>query len=239
MDIIKIKMNQEILLNQIRNGDFSHAYLLCGEDEKEKRKAVDSIIKVLKISPFDVHFLEKEEEKSGIPIEKIRELKRLIQLKPHSSEYKLAIIFSGENLTIEAGNALLKTLEEPPSRSLIFITVKNARNILPTINSRCQKVYVSSSLTSRENQVSIFSEKMSLPQKFNLAEKISKKDKEEIKKTVQEEIENLRIKMLLSKERSDQQRWKNLIEQSLEYFNLLQTNANSRLILENFILDFQ
>lgn len=231
-------MNQEILLNQIRNGGFSHAYLLCGEDEQEKRKTIDGIIRVLKITPFDVHFLEKEEEKSGIPIEKIRELKRAIQLKPHSSEYKLAAIFSGENLTLEAGNALLKTLEEPPLHSLIFITVKNARNVLPTINSRCQKVYVSS-LATRENQAGTFSENMSLSQKFNLAEKISKENKEEVKKIIQEEIGNLRIRMLSSKDQDDQQRWKYLIKQNLEYFNLLKTNTNSRLILENFILDLQ
>lgn len=233
-------MNQEILLKQMSNGRFSHAYLLHGEDENGKRKTIDGIIRNLKITPSDTHFLEKMEGDQGIKIEAIRALRRTIQLKPHSSPYKLAAIFSGEDLTSEASNALLKTLEEPPAHSLIFLTVKNPKNVLSTINSRCQKVYVYPSEKNRQssaNDIIFPLEDATIREKFQFAEKLSKKDKSDTERFVKETIERLRREMLTAKEKDIQLQWSELTDKGLTYFNLLKTNVNARLLLENFMLE--
>ena len=60
-----------------------------------------------------------------------------IVIKPYSSPYKIYIINEGEKMTVQAQNALLKTLEEPPAYGVILILTTNVEALLPTIVSRC------------------------------------------------------------------------------------------------------
>ena len=60
-----------------------------------------------------------------------------IVIKPYSSPYKIYIINEGEKMTVQAQNALLKTLEEPPAYGVILILATNVEALLPTIVSRC------------------------------------------------------------------------------------------------------
>ena len=76
-----------------------------------------------------------------IKIEEIRDLIAQAQLRPFEAKRKIFIIRGAENLTTEAGNALLKTLEEPSATSVILLTTAAPANILGTIRSRCQPVY--------------------------------------------------------------------------------------------------
>ena len=58
-------------------------------------------------------------------------------IKPYSSKYKIYIIADADLMTVQAQNALLKTLEEPPQYAVIMLLTENAEVLLPTIRSRC------------------------------------------------------------------------------------------------------
>jgi DNA polymerase-3 subunit delta' len=100
----------------------------------------------------DVLIIDTEKENTGtgepgkprkareIKIEEIRALQHQINLSPYSGKRKIVIIDSAERLTAEAANCLLKTLEEPPQKSVIFLISSAWQRILPTIISRCQLI---------------------------------------------------------------------------------------------------
>ena len=60
-----------------------------------------------------------------------------IMIRPYSSKYKIYIIADADMMSVEAQNALLKTIEEPPEYAVIMLLTENAETLLPTINSRC------------------------------------------------------------------------------------------------------
>ncbi len=60
-----------------------------------------------------------------------------VAIKPYSSPRKVYIMNEGEKMTVQAQNALLKTLEEPPEYTVILILTTNVESLLPTILSRC------------------------------------------------------------------------------------------------------
>lgn len=77
-------------------------------------------------------------EKSGIGVDEIREqINDDIEIKPYSSRYKIYIVDDSEKMTVQAQNALLKTIEEPPEYAIIILLTTNADMFLPTILSRC------------------------------------------------------------------------------------------------------
>jgi len=86
------------------------------------------------------YFMALHPNKGTISIDSVRELKRFMRLKTTGSLAlrRGIIIEQAESLTIEAQNSLLKLLEEPPSDTVIVITVQSSRAMLPTIYSRSQ-----------------------------------------------------------------------------------------------------
>ena len=74
---------------------------------------------------------------TNIGIEAIRNWVKRLSYKPISSTQKIGIIHPGELMSIEAQQALLKTIEEPPVETMIAITIPFLGAVLPTIQSRC------------------------------------------------------------------------------------------------------
>ena len=123
-----------------------HAYLIYGAT-KEKRE--EHIFKLVN-SQFKFKFqnnpdLEIINGEKSIGIDQIRNLKNFLSLKPYQQKIKIAIINNSHNLTQEAQNALLKTLEEPIS-SLIILETSNPNRLLPTIQSRCLQIFLGNEL---------------------------------------------------------------------------------------------
>ncbi len=80
----------------------------------------------------------KHEKNGTIGIDDVREqLIEDIQIKPYNGKYKVYIIDEAEKLTVQAQNAMLKTIEEPPEYSVIMLLTNNGEIFLPTILSRC------------------------------------------------------------------------------------------------------
>ncbi len=83
---------------------------------------------------------EIEPDGAYIRIAQVRELLNRFALKPHGSGYRVAIIRDAHLMNLEAGNALLKLLEEPPEKSLLLLIANRISDLLPTIVSRCQSI---------------------------------------------------------------------------------------------------
>ncbi len=81
---------------------------------------------------------EPEEAQTELRIDTIRSVTQEAGLKPFEARRKILVFPDAENLTTQAANALLKTLEEPPSHVVLVLTAAETRLLLPTIVSRCQ-----------------------------------------------------------------------------------------------------
>lgn len=86
----------------------------------------------------DFHLIRREKEKKNISIEQIREFIKILHLSSFLNSYKIGIIKNAEVLSPEAGNALLKTLEEPREKVVIILIASQIENIPETIASRSQ-----------------------------------------------------------------------------------------------------
>ncbi|MFA6394243.1 MAG: hypothetical protein WCW25_05275 [Patescibacteria group bacterium] len=153
----------EYLLKSARRGGLSGAYIFCGPADLGKGTAARFFARILlcenlgktgaklpcgrcpscKTGPAhgDLFIVQKEEEKKNISIEQIREFIKMMSLGSFLGDYKVGIIKDADSLSIEAANALLKTLEEPKKKTVIILIVTDLDKILPTIVSRSQTLH--------------------------------------------------------------------------------------------------
>ena len=128
----------------------SHAVLLTGAAGIGKKTIAEYIARQL-IGPEYTHLADHpyvrfvtSVDGKAIPIESIRELEHFLRLKvPGDAHIKrIIIIENAQLLGLEAQNALLKTLEEPPLDTVIILTAPSAQTLLPTIQSRLQTIAI-------------------------------------------------------------------------------------------------
>lgn len=139
----------EFLSRVISGGQVAQSYLFVGPEDLGKATIALTFAHHLMASVntegerpnSDLHILQREEGKKSISIEKIRELIKTLSLSSFLDSYKIGIIREADTLTIEAQNALLKTLEEPREKIVLILLAKSEDNLLPTILSRVQKLY--------------------------------------------------------------------------------------------------
>lgn len=81
-----------------------------------------------------------EPDGTRIKIDQVRQAQRELVLSPYEGRWRVCIITDFQLATPEAANALLKTLEEPPSRVVLILTAYDASTLLPTVVSRCQEM---------------------------------------------------------------------------------------------------
>lgn len=91
-----------------------------------------------------------ENEKLGV--EQAKNIRNHLALKPFQAEKRAVVVVDAENLTSDAQNALLKTMEEPNREAVIILGVASEENLLPTIRSRSQTVYLAPDPTPAENK---------------------------------------------------------------------------------------
>jgi DNA polymerase III subunit delta' len=88
----------------------------------------------------DFLLLEPQGDSRVIRIDQVRDLIHTFSLMPVQGARRVAIIRDADVIVEAAGNALLKTLEEPPSFALLILTSSRPRALLPTLRSRCQEI---------------------------------------------------------------------------------------------------
>lgn len=89
----------------------------------------------------DLHWLLPEKEGGNIKVEQIRQLQQSIYTGSHLASHRFYIIPAVDNLNAASSNALLKILEEPPEHCHFILLASQLLTVLPTIISRCHKVY--------------------------------------------------------------------------------------------------
>ncbi len=140
---------REQLAQSLERGRTSHAYLFSGREGVGKRLvALEFALAVLEakdqrdtdrvLKAIHPDFREIEPEKSLITIEKIRGAQEWLSLAPMEGRRKVLLVNEAHTMNREAANAFLKSLEEPPSSSIIILVTSRANHLLPTILSRCQ-----------------------------------------------------------------------------------------------------
>ncbi len=100
----------------------------------------EDFIKHLKEKANNYYIRSAYSETAGILIDQIRELKKIASMKLYMGKHRIFIISEADRLTTEAGNSLLKLLEEPPEHLILVLTTVRLDKLLPTIISRCQGI---------------------------------------------------------------------------------------------------
>ncbi len=145
------------LQNAIRLNKISHAYIFDGEEGAGKNLLAKTFAQTLQCEKGDVSpcgscrscrqavngsqpdiIYVRHEKPGSIGVEDIREqVCGDIQIRPYNSPYKIYLIDEAEKMTVQAQNALLKTIEEPPAYGVLLLLTANSAGFLPTILSRC------------------------------------------------------------------------------------------------------
>lgn len=157
-NIIGNETNKQILKNIVENNNISHSYIfsgisgigkfmfakefakaiLCTANEEKPCNNCKSCESFDNLNNPDVIIIDEKE--NSIKTEQIKELTNNVLEKPIQSNRKIYIINNSENMTKEAQNSLLKTLEEPPQYITIILITNNENLLLNTIKSRCIKI---------------------------------------------------------------------------------------------------
>ena len=182
INAIKASKAYNLLENDIINNTLSHSYMLISED----LDALNTLAKLFAmrlycnnacmtcrkcnqiIDDSCADLLWINEGNSSVGVNKIEQLKNFSILTPSEDTLKTIVIEKAQNITIQAQNKLLKTLEEPSSEVIIIMLVDNENKLLNTIKSRCKKVKLE--LFSKETIVSELIGNFSEKQKEEAAE---------------------------------------------------------------------
>lgn len=149
-------IGHEALINNFKQrclkNTLSHAHHIQGEDGVGKGKLANILAKFILNGDLDreyVDIINYSSEKSSFGVDDVRDIIEEVYKKPFEKDKKVIIIHEGNKLTIQAQNALLKTIEEPPKGVYIIILCESLELILDTIKSRCE-IYKLKPLTKSE-----------------------------------------------------------------------------------------
>ncbi|MEO7299491.1 MAG: hypothetical protein ABI042_13055 [Verrucomicrobiota bacterium] len=158
----------QLLQRSLERGRLGHAYLFSGNNLDELEAVARTLAKTLNcVSPPretaaglpldccdkcsscrriesanhpDVSWLRAESKSRIISIEQVRDLLQSVNLKPTEAAFKVGVLVAVDRLNVQAANAFLKTLEEPPAKSILILLTTNPQRILETILSRCLRL---------------------------------------------------------------------------------------------------
>lgn len=156
-DVVGHKDIIQYIANAVTMDKVSHAYILNGERGSGKKLLARLFARTLlceKHGPEpcnECHSCRQaesgnhpdiiqvtHEKPNTISVDDIREqVNNTVMIKPYQGPYKIYLIERAELMSVQAQNALLKTIEEPPEYVVFLLLTENAEALLPTINSRC------------------------------------------------------------------------------------------------------
>ncbi|MEE0955640.1 MAG: DNA polymerase III subunit delta' [Eubacterium sp.] len=158
--IVGRKEEVAYLQDAIRENKISHAYIFGGEKGSGKRMLASIFAMTLECEKHetepcqvcssckrflsgnhpDIRYVTHEKSNS-IGIDEIRsQLVDDVEIRPYDCRYKIYIVDEAQKMTVQAQNALLKTIEEPPEYAVIILLAENPDAMLPTVLSRCVRL---------------------------------------------------------------------------------------------------
>ena len=155
-DVVGHKDILKYISSAVENNRVSHAYILNGERGSGKKMLANLFAMTLLCETGDnepcgkCHSCKQaesgnhpdiirvtHEKPNSISVDDIRtQVNNTVDIKPYQGPYKVYIIPQADMMTPQAQNAILKTIEEPPSYAVFLLLTENAETLLPTINSR-------------------------------------------------------------------------------------------------------
>jgi DNA polymerase III subunit delta' len=126
-------------------GRLPHSYLITGPDGSGKRDLARKFFAELNHTAAvethpDYHLVEPESKSRRILVEQIRELEESLRMKSAVGAWKFGIVVDADRMMPQASNAFLKTLEEPPVKSILLLLTAVPEALLETVQSRCIRV---------------------------------------------------------------------------------------------------
>lgn len=218
-----------------------HAYLVTGGIKTDRDNKIKELLTTHRTSKFDTVDLEKEGLSIGIT--RVREFQKRLILAPINSPWITGIIHEADTLTVEAQQALLKTIEEPPPRVKIILESFSCLSLLPTIVSRCQVIILENKLAADDKLVNACYQtiekirKLSPGKRLPITDEVAK-TKDEALAWVDTATAAVRQK-LLENAGKDPDRSAKLVSLSrglIRAKHELSANVNFRLVLDNLFL---
>jgi DNA polymerase-3 subunit delta' len=114
--------------------------LNCEAGREDSCDKCDSCRRIDSGSHPDVHWIRPESKSRKITVEQVREFEKGVNLKPSLGRVKVGVVVDADCMGAEGANAFLKTLEEPPSQTVILLLTEEPQRLLPTILSRCLRI---------------------------------------------------------------------------------------------------
>ncbi|HAV62649.1 MAG TPA: hypothetical protein DCY13_09815 [Verrucomicrobiales bacterium] len=155
-----------LLRRSLAKGRLAHAYLLTGESLDDLELLARNLAKVVNcaegqsgpdgndacdqclscrkidhLNHADVQWIRPEMKSRVISVGQIRDLLQTVYLKPVEARLKVVVLVAADRLNVQAANAFLKTLEEPPSGTLFLLLSSEPQRLLETILSRCLRLH--------------------------------------------------------------------------------------------------
>lgn len=202
--------------------------LLVPNDSTTERW-IGELIDTLSIGPGDIFRFANE---AGLKMIDAKAIRRFVQQSRHQAAIKLIIIKEAADITPEAANALLKTLEEPPLATHFVLTTNRPEAILPTVRSRCQLIRSSGTadehVDSADQSYPLLTRRP-LSEYFTLAKEMAASETD-----LARLFDYWLIWLAKQAPAAINQRW---LEITLRYRQLASSTANRRLLLDNFFLE--
>lgn len=142
---------------RIKGGRLFHAYIITGAAPQSRREAADHIAKAAlcesSVPPCghcrhckkaergthpDISVVTREKDARELSVDQIRTLRSQALVVPNEAARSVFIIEDADTMNASAQNALLKTLEEPPSHAMFLLLADNTELLLTTVRSRCE-----------------------------------------------------------------------------------------------------
>lgn len=216
-------------------------YLLVGSEKEALDLEIARIKKTLAVSFWNTEIISPA---PSIGIDEIRRIKHILSLKPYGGTNRLIIIYEIDKATLEAQNALLKILEEPPLTTFLILTTINHHLLLPTITSRCQviklgiKMVKDSDLSAIEALLLKFYQS-SLGEKIMLSQNLISSKVEAVQ--LLDELTELLHKLLVhptNKINLTRQEIATLLTRTAAAKNYIERNVNYKATVDVFLLGF-
>jgi len=152
----------EGIRNSYESGRLAHAYVIVGSPRGNALKFAESLLKLLYCEGtekpcnecrscrhieshkhVDTLWIEPQSKARQIKAEDVRGLIHRMTQTSFEGGWKAAVLVSAERMNVNSANILLKTLEEPSSKTMLLLLTDSPQALLPTIISRCQKIVLS------------------------------------------------------------------------------------------------